>query len=140
MMEYAQEKLFRPLEMKSVQWGSDPQGILDGGNGIRMTARDAAKFGQLFLNNGTWQGEQLVPEEWIDLATTIQEQRYGNGGSYGYQWWIRSFNGYHSFFAMGAMGQFIFVVPELSMVTVITATTSQFDPYPYFEMVLDSCQ
>lgn len=142
MLKYAGEKLFTPLGMESVQWGTDTQGILDGGNGIRMTVRDAARFGQLFLNNGLWEGERLVPEEWISQATAIHEQRYGGGGSYGYQWWIRSFGqqGYDSFFAMGAMGQFIFVVPELSLVTVITADTSQFAPYPYFEMILNACQ
>ncbi len=142
MLKYAEEKLFTPLGMESVQWGTDPQGILDGGNGIRMTARNAARFGQLFLNNGLWEGERLVPEDWIAQATTIHEQRYGGSGSYGYQWWIRSFGqqGYDSFFAMGAFGQFIFVVPELSLVTVITANTSQFAPYPYFETILNACQ
>lgn len=142
MLEYAEEKLFIPLGMESVQWGTDPQGILDGGNGIRMTVRDAARFGQLFLNNGVWGEERLVPEEWIDEATAIHEQRYGGGGSYGYQWWIRSFGqqGYDSFFAMGAMGQFIFVAPKLSLVTVITSDKSQFAPYPYFEMILNACQ
>ncbi len=141
LMEYAKEHLFAPLGMESVRWRADPQGILDGGNGIEMTARDAAKFGELYRLNGVWAGEQVVPAQWVEQSVTIQEQRYGDGGSYGFQWWIRPFGGYDTFFAMGAFGQFIFVVPELELVTVITADTSQFAPYPYFtNYVLAACK
>lgn len=141
-MEYATEHLFAPMGMDSVHWREDPQGILDGGNGIEMTARDAAKFGQLFLDGGQWKGQQLVASAWVEESTTAQEIRDGNGGSYGYQWWRRTFGtgDWDTFFAMGAMGQFIFVTPSLNLVTVFTSNTSQFFPYPYFtDYVLEAC-
>lgn len=134
LLDYATARLFAPLGMTSVRWRADPQGILDGGNGIEMTARDAAKFGQLYLGGGSWEGRQLVPQDWVALSTQAQEIRDGTGGSYGYQWWVRPFGAAHvdTFYAMGAMGQFIFVVPQLQLVTVITADTTQFAPFPYF--------
>ena len=122
LMDYAGEKLFCPLGITSAEWGTDPQGIADAGNGLTMTARDAARFGQLFLQGGQWEGEQLVPADWVSASTTTQAMGYGDGtGSYGYQWWIRQMGAYDSFFAFGAYGQYIIVLPELDMVTVLTS-------------------
>ena len=91
-LEYARENLFDALGMDSVVWGTDPQGIADGGNGISMTVRDAARFGQLYLQNGQWNGEQLISAQWVAESTAAQNNGAGDGtGSYGYQWWIRSF-------------------------------------------------
>lgn len=133
MLAYAKRHIFDPLDMDSVQWRADPQEILDGGNGIEMTIRDAAKFGQLFLDGGSRNGRQLVPEGWVSESTSVQVSRSGNYGSYGYQWWIRPFGaaGYDTFYAMGAMGQFIVVVPELDLVTVITSSMSGQTDGPY---------
>lgn len=64
-LEYARENLFDALGMDSVVWGTDPQGIADGGNGISMTVRDAARFGQLYLQNGQWNGEQFDLRQWV---------------------------------------------------------------------------
>lgn len=142
LMTYAQKRLFAPLGMTSVRWRADPQGILDGGNGIEMTVRDAAKFGQLYLNGGRWHGQQLVAREWVEASTKARVVRSGNSGSYGYQWWRRSFGTahYETFFAMGARGQFIFVVPELNLVAVTASDTSQYAPYPYFaDYILEAC-
>ena len=136
-LQYAEENLFGPLGMESVEWGRDPQGICDGGNGISMSARDAARFGQLYLQGGSWQGQQLVPANWVEASTSVQNPGPGGRtGQYGYQWWINSFGAknYDTYFAFGAWGQYIFVVPELDLVTVITSNypSDSYAPWPYF--------
>lgn len=136
-LDFARETLFDPLGMESVQWGADPQGITDGGNGISMSARDAARFGQLYLDGGVWNGEQLIPPGWLEESTAAQNNGAGDGtGSYGYFWWMRPFGtqNYDTFYAFGAWGQYIFVVPELNLVTVIASQGPQnsYAPRPYF--------
>ena len=143
--EYAEENLFEPLGIESAGWGADAQGVTDGGNGITMTARDAARFGQLYLQGGTWQGEQIIPEDWVEQSTSAQNHGAGEGtGSYGFQWWTRSFStaGYDTYYAFGAHGQFIFVVPQLDLVTVITSNSveNSYAPRPFFtDYVLAAC-
>lgn len=149
LLEYGKEVLFDPMGMETIHWGTDPQGIADGGNGVVISARDAARFGQLFLQNGVWEGEQLIPAAWVEESTTVKNNGAGDGtGSYGYQWWIRPYtaNGYGTYAAphgagtydcynaFGAWGQFIFVVPQLQLVTVITSSGPQnsYTPRPYF--------
>ena len=144
MFEYAQNHIFTPLGMDSVLWRVDPQGILDGGNGVEMAAHDAAKFGQLYLNGGSWDGRQLVPESWVEQSTQQQSSGSGSSGVYGYQWWVRTFGSgnYDTYYAMGAMGQYILVVPELDLVTVITSSGSgnTYAPWPYFtDYILAAC-
>lgn len=149
LLEYGKEVLFDKLGMTTIDWGADPQGVADGGNGIIISVRDAARFGQLFLQNGVWEGEQLVPAAWVEESTTVKNNGAGDGtGSYGYQWWIRPYAAntygtyttphgaatYDCYNAFGAWGQFIFVVPELRLVTVITSSGPQnsYTPRPYF--------
>lgn len=145
-MEYAQTNLFQPLGMDSVEWRTDPQGITDGGNGIAMTARDAARFGQLYLQEGLWNGKQLVPKAWVTESTSAQNNGAGDGtGSYGYFWWTRPFGtkNYPTYYAFGAWGQYIFVVPELSLVSVIACSgpRSSYASRPYFtDYVLEAFQ
>lgn len=124
--------------------GKRPQGIADGGNGVVMSARDAAKFGQLFLNGGVWNGQQLVPTDWVAESTAIQDNGPGGStGAYGYQWWVRSFQGYDTYYAFGAWGQYIFVVPELDLVAVIASPgpQSSYASRDYFvNYILPACQ
>ena len=144
LMDYAEENLFGPLGMESVVWGTDPQRIADGGNGVVMTARDAAKIGQLFLNGGVWNGKQIVPADWVEVSTSVQNNGAGDStGSYGYQWWVREFGGYDTYYAFGAWGQYIFVVPELDLVTVIASEGPQnsYASRIYFtDYVLAACE
>ena len=132
LFDFGREYLFDPLDMDSVRWGSDPQGITDGGNGIRMNVYDMAKFGQLMLDGGMWQGEQVIPADWVAECTKIQVQRPAGYASYGYQFWVRSFAGYDCFFAQGFGGQLIFVCPSLDLVSVFTSNVSTHDPWGYF--------
>ena len=147
--EYCRVHLFDPMGVgEEAHWGTDPQGIADAGNGLVISARDAAKFGQLFLNGGVWNEEQLVPASWVEESTMVQDAGPGGStGQYGYQWWIQTHtpgeNGtyvtpypskrYEVYFALGHGGQFIYVVPELEMVTVFASTCqSSYTPRPYF--------
>ena len=105
-LSFAQKHLFRPLGISNVYWPSDPDGITSGGIGIRMTPRDMAKFGYLYLNKGIWDGEQVVPAEWTEASTRKQTPSSGYG-PYGYQWWI----GPEAYWALGFLGQRIVVIP-----------------------------
>ena len=121
--EFGKENLFDKLDMDSVECSTDPQGISDGGNGFAMNVYDMAKMGQLYLNNGVWEGEQVIPQEWVQDSTTVQFDRSSGSADYRYQWWVRTFgnNNYHAYFAQGHYGQYIFVVPELELVVVMTS-------------------
>ena len=114
---YAQTHLFKPLKIRPY-WNQDPQGIPFGASNLKISALDMAKFGYLYLQKGMWAGSQLLPAEWVEDSTKkqIDESFYSVG--YGYQWWMNSFGGYS---AQGWGGQFIFVIPQLNMVVVITA-------------------
>ena len=140
--EFGTENLFKPLGMESVKWRSDPQGITDGGNGISMTARDAAKFGQLYLNGGSWEGEQIISDEWVKLSTERQAAGSPGTGEYGYSWWLKQFGGYDVYYAMGHGGQYIFVVPEINLVTVMTSRLNDtYVPQYYFnDYVIAACR
>lgn len=121
--EFGKEYLFDPLDMDSVQCSTDPQGISDGGNGFAMNVYDMAKLGELYLNNGNWNGEQIISEQWVKDSTTLQFDRSSGSADYGYQWWVRTFgeNAYPAYFAQGHYGQYIFVVPDLNLVVAITS-------------------
>ena len=121
--EFGKENLFDKLDMDSVECSTDPQGISDGGNGFAMNIYDMAKLGQLYLNEGVWEGEQVISKQWIQDSTTVQFDRSSGSADYGYQWWVRTFgnNNYHAYFAQGHYGQYIFVVPELELVAVMTS-------------------
>lgn len=119
------ENIFEKIGMRSVEWPKDPSGINTGGHGIKMTARDAAKFGFLYLNKGKWDGKQIIPEKWVIESTKQHSEGiislYGN---YGYQWWIRTLKAdkeYKAYFAIGYAGQYISVVPDLDLVVVFTS-------------------
>ena len=131
---YARTKLFEPLGITDISWDADPQGITLGNTGLALRPRDMAKFGYLYLHRGQWDGEQLVPEEWVESATTKHIETKGlmnaaEDDGYGYLWWIDSFGGYS---AHGYSGQYIFVLPDLDMVVVFTAGLEEADfPIPH---------
>jgi len=120
-LDFAREYLFGPLGITDVKWDvhRDPQGIYCGAHGLELTPRDMAKFGYLYLNNGTWEGEQIVPAEWVARSTETSFLFWENEG-YGYQWW--TFPQSEIYFAKGQHDQDIFVIPEIDMVVVFTAS------------------
>jgi CubicO group peptidase (beta-lactamase class C family) len=143
MFDYGKEKLFHKLDMKSVRWYFDPQGVCFGGAWIQMTVHDALKIGQLILDDGRWNGEQIVSKAWIDKIGTKQSDGYRwdeyIGGDYGYCWWINNYHGCKTVFAWGAREQYIFITPELNLVAVFTGAYDNYGkrpPYIYSEYVI----
>jgi CubicO group peptidase (beta-lactamase class C family) len=130
-LAFAQDYLFDPLGISSVYWGSDSQGVYFGGSELYLKPRDMAKFGLLFLNNGTWDGQQIVPNEWVlNSTSTLYHQFSDDYNGYGYQWWTwPSLGGVY--YASGLYQQKIIVVPEHDLVVVFTADLREgADPEP----------
>lgn len=131
-LEFAQLNLFNKLNMEIGSWYSSPDNVVCGGAFLQLTPQDMAKFGYLFLNNGTWEDEQVFSLDWFEESIhdyysidSLLEPRY-----YGYQWWIlpNKYN-YFAFVASGYQGQWISIIPELALVIIFTA--SSYDPLPY---------
>jgi CubicO group peptidase (beta-lactamase class C family) len=132
--EFALEVLFKKLGISDFYWEKE-NGVLSCHSDLHMLPRDMAKIGLLALNNGSWNGEQIVPEQWIDVSTKAQvaESEFFD---YGYQWWYRSkrnkpwwenpvhggTNEHDMFTALGYGGQFIMIVRDLNMVIVTTSS------------------
>jgi CubicO group peptidase (beta-lactamase class C family) len=125
VLEYLKPRLFEPLGIEHPEWDMSPQGVCTGGWGLWIRTEDIAKFGQLYLHRGKWNGKQLVPAEWVELATSKQ---MSNGSDptkdwdqgYGFQFWRCRHN---AFRGDGAKGQFCVVLPEQDAVIAITADT-----------------
>jgi CubicO group peptidase (beta-lactamase class C family) len=115
-LEFAREHLFGPLGITDAEWTSDAQGRNWGYSSLYLAPHDMAKIGYLFLNMGEWDGEQIVPREWVEEATKKHVDATMKDG-YGFQWWVDS-DGYY--LALGYQGQFIFVVPGMDLVVVFT--------------------
>lgn len=122
-LQYAREKLAGPLGFDLLSWTTDPQGIHFGGNEMRMTPRQLLRFGELFLAGGEWEGEQIVPREWIETSWLPRTQSRYNTHRYGYGWWIRESNGHPVYFAWGYGGQYLFLVPDLELMAVTTSVS-----------------
>lgn len=120
-LDYATERIFKPLGISDISWGTDKQGIYSGSGRIFMKPEDLAKYGYLYLNKGKWEGKQLIPEKWVEESTAkLVDTPNGLAGryGYGYQWWQNKFGGYS---ARGFGGQYLFVAPEHNLVVVFTS-------------------
>lgn len=123
--DYLMPRLFEPLGIEKPKWDSSPQGISIGGYGLYLRTEDIAKFGQLYLQKGKWNGQQLVPESWIHQATSKQVSNGSDPDNdwdqgYGFQFW-RCRHG--AFRGDGKDGQFCIVLPDQDAVVAITAKT-----------------
>ena len=148
LLEYARATLFDPLGIPTrpadqpafadwndltnstgFGWYVDPQGINLGGLGISLRAQDMAKIGLLYLDHGAWQGQQVVPADWVTTATTEHVplepgvEGFAPAGEvgYGYLWWTSRVDGDAAYSANGSFGQRILVVPNRSLVVVTQA-------------------
>ncbi len=125
VLDYLKPRLFEPLGIEKPRWDTSPQGISLGGYGLFVRTEDIAKFGQLYLQKGQWQGQQLLTSAWVTQATSRQTSNGSNPKSdwdqgYGYQFW-RCRHG--AFRGDGKDGQFCVVLPEQDTVIAITAET-----------------
>lgn len=123
LLQYLRPRLFAPLGIGEATWESCPRGINTGGYGLKVTTEDIARFGQLYLQQGVWQGQQLVPTAWIAEATAKQVSNGSKPESdweqgYGYQFWRCRHNAYRG---DGAFGQYCIILPEQDAVLAITS-------------------
>jgi CubicO group peptidase (beta-lactamase class C family) len=123
VLDYLKPRLFDPLGIVKPTWEVSPQGISTGGYGLSVRTEDIAKFGQLYLQKGKWDGKQLVPAAWVEAATARQTSNGSNPKSdwdqgYGYQFWRCRHGAYRG---DGAFGQYCIVLPEQDAVIAITA-------------------
>lgn len=129
LKDFARQYLFEPIETEIGDWLEDQEGNYIGSGGIHVTARDAAKFGLLYLRDGEFEGDQIVPVNWVqDSLQAYSEgaRDYGWGFAfrdmgYGYGWWTASAGDHDFSFAWGHGGQLIVLLDELDMVIVTTA-------------------
>jgi hypothetical protein len=127
VIDYLRPRLFEPLGIFGADWETSPQGNNTGGWGLRLKTEDMAKFGELYLQGGRWNGKQILPKDWVKEATTTKIMQ-GAGSSqnpdwlqgYCYQMWRCQHNGVR---ADGAFGQFIIMLPDQEAVIAITAET-----------------
>ena len=145
VLDYLDTRLFQPLHIARPAWAESPQGISCGGWGLQLTTEDMAKMGQLFLQRGMWNGQQLVSAEWLQQMSSYQVPSAPSGTpfekleeygitkdnnewaqGYGYQMWICRHGAYR---ADGYAGQYIMVFPERDIVLVLTTSSSLYQPY-----------
>ncbi|MFC9709795.1 serine hydrolase domain-containing protein [Paenibacillus sp. NPDC056933] len=137
--EFAERYLFGPLEIQEYQWESDPQGVHTGGFGLKMLPQDLLKFGQLFMQQGMWNGQSLISSDLVSRSTkpaiTVSPP---NHGSYAWHWWVDVYSDetpslsdttisseqnlppLDYYYARGFGGQFVYIVPALELVAVLT--------------------
>ena len=132
--EFANRHLFEPTGMSEIptgsqlaynvddtskegekRWSQDPQGNNCGGWGLALKPRDMARFGFLYLNQGQWDGKQVIPSEWIADSTKPHTRRYG------YHWWLDDVNGLFVYAAVGHGGNHIYCLPEMDLVVAIAS-------------------
>ncbi|MFC0626722.1 serine hydrolase domain-containing protein [Kribbella deserti] len=133
--ELLDERLFRPMGIEYAEWDRVASGAAFGFHGLHLTTEAVAAFGELLLRGGTWGDRQLIPRDWVDLATrrhgdTLPLPDWSHNPDflcgYGYQFWL-SRHGYHGH---GAFGQYCVVVPSHDLVIVVTGAVEQEDGLP----------
>ena len=132
-LDFLKPRLFDPLGIENPTWRSSPEGNSLGGYGLYLRTEDIAKFGQLYLQKGRWNGQQLIPKKWVKAATRKQvpnaQESHAKIGidwqqGYGYQFWRCTHNAYRG---DGAGGQFCVVMPDQDAVVAITADTGNME-------------
>ena len=125
LLGYLTPRLLGPLGIEGATWDASPQGIAFGGFGLSVKTEDMARFGQLYLQKGRWQGRQILPPAFVEAATAVQIATPGGGdwgAGYGYQFWRCTHNAYR---ADGMFGQECIVIPDHDCVVVTTSATDR---------------
>jgi hypothetical protein len=137
-MAFARQNLFEPLGISETKWESDPQGYYNGWGDLSLHRQDMAKIGLLFLQQGQWEGEQIVSRDWVNEATAVQMTTPdGSEDPYGYGWWLSDDPGMEGVYrAAGRLGQNIIVLPRWDM--ILTTTGGGFEVEDIGEPLLAS--
>ena len=125
-LHFAKTHLFEPLAIQLHSWERGPSGFFFGGSGMQLTPRDMARFGYLYLKNGSLDGTEIVPADWIENSFRKYSEFTNSWGNleelgYGYGWWLGKLGSYEVRLAVGHGGQFIILLPALDMLIVTTA-------------------
>ncbi len=124
LIDYLQPRLFEPLGIQDAAWETSPQGINMGGFGLSVKTENIARFGQMYLQNGVWEGKSIVPSSWVKAASSFQVDNSNTqtnpdwSQGYGYQFWRCRHNAYRG---DGAFGQYCIVMPDQDVVLAITS-------------------
>lgn len=127
-LQFANRYLFEPMDIQITGWDRDPQGYFLGGNNMAVRPRDMVKMGQLMMDVGVYNGEQLVPKEWIIKSIEPVTGRIPGVENYGYLWFRRMSGNVHMIYAFGNGGQYIIIMPELESVLTVTTRTGTSEP------------
>ncbi|MDZ7691643.1 MAG: serine hydrolase [Balneolaceae bacterium] len=120
--EFANRYLFGPMNIEPGGWQQDPQGYYFGGNNLALRPADMLKIGQMVLNGGTYEGQRIISKGWLAQSFQTYTRSEYNPYDYGYMWWNRPVAGHKVYFAWGFGGQYIFIIPELNSVVVLTSS------------------
>ena len=118
--DFAASRLFAPLGIEAWTWERGSGEVVNTGWGLSLRPRDMAAIGQLVLNRGAWEGNAVVPEDWV-TESAVPRTQFTNGTGYGYQWWIGRGGSEGATIAWGYGNQYIIVLPTLALVMVSTA-------------------
>ena len=123
LTEYLEPRLFAPLGITRYFWETCPKGITKGGWGLFLCTEDMAKLGQLYLQKGKWNDQQIIPEFWVEVSTAKHKESIEGTFGYGYQLWMEARPG--SFEFNGMLGQNVIVYPDMNMVVVTNAGNNE---------------
>lgn len=141
LLTFATEHLFHPLGIETntqsgFSWETVLDGFYRGATGLHITPQDMARFGYLYLNGGNWEGQQLVPEAYVQAS--IHAQNAGGPpeqSAYGLLWWVTTLEGHAAFFAAGIGGQYIYVIPDIDLLVVISSEYERRSGAPQKELL-----
>jgi len=128
-LKFANNYLFKPMKISIKEWEMDPKNNYTGGFGMYFTARDMARFGFLYMQNGYLDGKQIVPRNWVEESVRdhLNAENFIWGAiediGYGYLWWTGKIGEYPIYFALGHGGQFIMNFDEQNMIVVVTSNS-----------------
>jgi len=137
---FAEQHLFGPMNIRVGGWDRDPQGYYMGGNNMALRPTDMLKIGQMVLNGGTYNDDRIISEQWLQESLQTYTRSNYNPYNYGYMWWKKPVSGYQVHFAWGYGGQYIFMIPDLNAVVVMTgalrnASQSRSYKEPVFDLL-----
>jgi CubicO group peptidase (beta-lactamase class C family) len=122
---FAERQLFKPLGITIGGWDRDPQGYYLGGNNMALSPAALLKLGTMVMNEGVYNGKQIVPRAWIAESMRTYTRSHFNPYDYGYGWWQRELNGYSVQFAWGNGGQYLLMIPALKTVIAIASRSGE---------------